>query len=837
LESTLKIYNSMDYIGEHSLFAFLGRASVAMAFAGAIATVFFYGLYFIGSKKNSEKSSGLKSAGRLSFGAHSLGVLGTIIILFVALFNHWFEFDYVWRHSSLDMPMKYIASCFWEGQEGSFLLWTTWHVILGWVLIRTSKKWEFGTMMLLAMVQVFLVSMILGIYIGDFKIGSSPFILIRELPENIGLPWTEIRDYLIRLPSLRDGQGLNPLLQNYWMVIHPPTLFLGFASVTIPFLFAITGILEKKYYEWVVPALPWTFFGISILGTGVLMGGAWAYEALSFGGFWAWDPVENSSLVPWLTLVAAGHLMMIVKHKKSAPATALFLTILSFILVLYSTFLTRSGILGETSVHAFVDLGLNGQLIAFLGFFSIGSLLIYLLAWKKYPKSPSEDAFSSREFWMFIGSLTLLLSAAQITFSTSIPVLNKLIGPDGLLPVLNNPMAPPVDAAKHFNSLQIPFALIITALLAFGPFLRWKETPKKLITRLLPSVIITLVISVLSIWGLKLYDPLYAALLAVSIFGLISNADYWLRIVRGRWTTGGMALAHIGFTLVLIGAVISNGKKEAISTNATYIHEDFPSNENILLPLNDTVSMYPYYISWRNERKEGHNRVFDIEFYETEKPSTWNDFERQELKPVFTLHPFIQMNDRMGNVREPSTMHFWNKDIYTYISYADLRPLDEKNGDWADPMEAILESGEEVFLFNKYLLYCDTLNVQNASINEISGEIEHLDLNLDLILKSMDGRQTAVVLPYHLDGNEAHTSEVIIEEEGMKLRFDGVASAEGKFNITAWEKKDNEPPFVLMQAFIFPYINLLWLGSILMGLGTLLAVWKRVYRAINESKK
>lgn len=828
----------MDYIGEHSLFAFLGRASVALAFSGSVATFIFYSLYYVGSKKEKNKHlSGLKSAGRLSFLLHSIGVIGTISILFVALFNHWFEFDYVWRHSSLEMPMKYIASCFWEGQEGSFLLWTTWHMILGWVLIGTARKWEFGTLMLLAMVQMFLTSMLLGIYIGDIKIGSSPFILIRELSENVGLPWTEMKDYLIRLPSLRNGQGLNPLLQNYWMVIHPPTLFLGFASVTIPFLFAITGILEKRYIDWVIPALPWTFFGISILGTGILMGGAWAYEALSFGGFWAWDPVENSSLVPWLTLVAAGHLMMIVKHKKSAPSTALFLTIFSFLLILYSTFLTRSGILGDTSVHAFVDLGLNSQLIIFLGYFSLGSLFIFLWHWKKYPKSPSEDAFNSREFWMFIGSLTLLLSAAQIIFSTSIPVFNEIIGPQGLIPILENPMAPPVDAAKHFNSLQIPFALVITLLMAFVPFLRWKETPNALIKRILPSALISIAFSAFCIWGLELYEPLYAALLVVSIFGVLSNADYWLRILRGSWTTGGMAMAHLGFTLVLLGALISNGKKEAISTNASFIHEDFPANENILLPMSDTVSMYPYYVSWQGEKIEGHNRVFEIDFFEADEFSSWEDFEKPGLKKSFTLNPFIQINDRMGNVREPSTKHFWNRDIYTYISYADLRPLDEKNGEWSDPTEAVLSTGEEVFLFQKYLLYCDTLFVENASVNNKSGEIDFLDLNLKLILKSMDGEKTLINLPYHLDGDRVKKSEFILNEKEIKFRFDGVATAEGKFNITAWEKKNEDPPFVLMQAFIFPYINLLWLGAILMGIGTLLAVWKRVYRALNQPHK
>ena len=830
----------MHYLGEHSFWSLLGRLFVALSFAGALVAAFFYGIQAFRTPEEREErpALGVRGAARWAYGLHSIGVLGTIAVLFIALFNHWFEFDYVWRHSSLDMPMQYIASCFWEGQEGSFLLWLTWHMILGWVLIRTAKTWEYGTLFALSLVQLFLASMLLGIYLGDLKLGSSPFILIRELPDNIGLPWTQMSDYLMRIPAFRDGQGLNPLLQNYWMVIHPPTLFLGFAAVTIPFLFAMTGLWEKRYTEWVQPALPWTFFGISILGTGILMGGAWAYEALSFGGFWAWDPVENSSLVPWLTLVAAGHLMMVVKHKKTAPATAIFLALLSFLLVLYSTFLTRSGILGDTSVHAFVDLGLNGQLLALLGFFTLGSLGIFFWHQRKMPKSPSEDAFSSREFWMFIGSLTLLLSAAQITFSTSIPVFNKLIGPEGLIPMLATQLAPPADAAQHYNSLQIPFALIISVLMGIAPFLRWKETPKELARRAVLSALLTVVLTTLVAWGLELTAILNVALLATAIFAFLANADYWLRFLRGKWTAGGMALAHLGFALVLIGALISNAKKEAISTNITFIHKDFPSNENILLPLGDTVSMFPYYVSWRGERMEGHNRLFDVDFYEVDKHlASWADVERKHLKPSFRLQPFIQMNARMGNVREPSTQHFWNRDIYTYVSYADLRSESEKSGDWKEPMEASLKTGDEVFLFNTYLLHGDTLVVQDAAFDPATGELTHLDLALSLTLKGMDGTRYPIVLPYHLDGNNVENVEVELADLGIKIRFDGVKDEAGTYGITAWEKKSNDPPFILMQAFIFPYINLLWLGSILMGVGSLLAVWKRIYRSLNEGKK
>ena len=152
--------------------------------------------------------------------------------------------------------------------------------------------------------------MIIGIYIADIKIGTSPFVLVRNLDENIGLPWTQMENYLQIVPQFMDGRGLNPLLQNYWMVIHPPVLFLGFALTMIPFCYAISALWKKEYSKWVNQALPWTYAGIMVLGTGILMGGAWAYEALSFGGFWAWDPVENASILPWILLVAGMHTLL-----------------------------------------------------------------------------------------------------------------------------------------------------------------------------------------------------------------------------------------------------------------------------------------------------------------------------------------------------------------------------------------------------------------------------------------------------------------------------------------------------------------------------------------------
>ena len=345
----------IQYIGEHILPGKIGNIFVILSFTFSLLASI---AYFIAAQKN-DNSSWL-SLGRFGFSIHSVSVFGIVATLFYMLINEMYEYHYVWQHSNSEMPIRYIFSCFWEGQEGSFLLWTFWHVLLGLLLICTSKKWEAPTMAVFSSVQLFLTSMLLGVYIGDYNIGSSPFnILLREHPDFMNIPLFSDPNYLEKL----DGRGLNPLLQNYWMTIHPPTLFLGFASTLVPFCFGIAGLWKRDFTGWLKPALPWTYFGIGILGLGILMGGAWAYEALSFGGFWAWDPVENASLVPWITFVGAAHVMIIQKNKGTSLFLAFFLTLITFILILYSTFLTRSGILGESSVHAFTDLGLAGQLL------------------------------------------------------------------------------------------------------------------------------------------------------------------------------------------------------------------------------------------------------------------------------------------------------------------------------------------------------------------------------------------------------------------------------------------------------------------------------------------
>ena len=809
----------MEYLHEHTLAGNIGRLFAIMAFVAALFSTYAYTMA-------ERKKSGWLHLGRWGFIVHGLSIIGIMGSLYYLIFAHAFEYQYVWQHSAKSLPLKYMISCLWEGQEGSFLLWAFWQVLLGWILIRTAGKFETGVMLVFSIVQAFLATMLLGVYIFDFKIGSSPFVLLRELPEYIDLPFVQRPDYL-EAPQFQDGRGLNPLLQNYWMVIHPPTLFLGFAAVLIPYAYAMTSLWRGSVKKWLKPALPWTFFAIMILGLGILMGGAWAYEALSFGGFWAWDPVENAILVPWLTLVGAGHLMLLEKSRGGNLTTTISLVTISFILVLYSTFLTRSGVLGDSSVHAFVDLGLNEQLLLYLFFFIIGSMALMVMRRKKMRSERQEDPIWTREFWMFIGAMVLTISSFQVTFSTSIPVLNKL----GIVKILNpfrklfgmdvlESLAPPLDPISHYNSWQVPFAIVIALLIAFTQFLKYKkgsigEFWKKIRVSLTSSVILSFLIAT----ALGMKEPAYVLLLFTSMFAVLANFDYWRKMLGGRFNKGGSSVAHIGFGLILMGALISNAQKTVISQNDEYIAKDFPQNENLLIELGDTLRMGDYLVHWKGERNEGIYRYFDMEYF--------RDHDGV-LEPAFTLSPFIQMNEMMGNVAEPATRHFLTHDIYTHITYAEppearAERLAEGYGHEA---EVELNVGDTA-IYQSHFVIMDSLEIdtsanQRAMIN--IGLIAHLRII------NIRGEVHELRPTYRVVGQQLVREEALTEDGSMKFVFEDVLPESGKIRLKAWKDISDEKEFVVMKAIVFPYINLLWLGSILMCIGTVMAVVQRIRR-------
>lgn len=857
----------INYVGEELFWGGLGHFFVILSFTAAL----FSGVsYFLAEKNKGEALSWIRF-GRIGFLAHALGIFGIIGTMFYLLFNHRFEYYYVWQHSNTEMQMKYILSCFWEGQEGSFLLWSFWHVILGFFLMRRAKEWEPSVMAIFCIVQIFLSSMLLGVYFGDYRLGSSPFVLLREHPDMLNMPFTQMANYLSNL----DGRGLNPLLQNYWMTIHPPTLFLGFAATLLPFVYAMAGIWRKQYHQWIKPALPWAFFGVMILGLGILMGGAWAYESLSFGGFWAWDPVENASLVPWLTLVAGAHVMLINRNKPQSLLSAFFLIYITFILILYSTFLTRSGVLGETSVHAFTDLGMSGQLLLYLLFFAwlpivlvadvkkwrlilvvatsaliavnliwgfnkllilaflLGSVIIaFRVLSKRLPDQQKEDEISSREFWMFIGALVLLIAAFQIIFSTSTPVINKVLTGGisnffnllyGWIPlevfekIAKANLATPKDVIGHYNAWQVPFAIVIALIMSFGQFLRYKKTSMAEFWKKMafPSIL-SIVLGILCAALLSIKEPLLTLLLIASILAVVANAHYFIKVLKGRIKHGASSIAHVGFALVLLGSLISTGKKEFISRNTSNfdLGKDFPNAENILLARNDTVQMGDYLVTYIGDSISGINVYYNVDYLKKD--------DAGKIKKEFTLHPFIQTNPRMGNVAEPSTKHFLHKDIFTNVTYAEIKD-DKKSieSEWEDPKDYQLRKGDTVFTNNSIIILNNFVADKEVSIDDLKlgAELKVITITgKEYISKPVYAIQNGALIPIP-------DTIAALDIETMFWKFDAISETA---TIRVKEKKSKENDFIIMKAVIFPWINILWIGCIVMVIGTGMAVYQRI---------
>ena len=806
----------VTFVGEHLLPGQLGHFAVILAFVACLlATVSF----FFSSKRDLAAKSWLR-IGRIAFGVHAVAIVGIIVSLFIIIYNHYFEYFYAWSHSSTELPTHFIISCFWEGQEGSFLLWGFWQMVMGAILIRTAKDWEPEVLFIICLSQLFISSMLLGVFIGDFRIGSSPFILLRNaMPE---APIFQNPNYL---SFITDGNGLNPLLQNYWMVIHPPTLFFGFACTIVPFAYGIAGLWRAKYKEWVTEALPWTLIAVMVLGTGIIMGAFWAYEALNFGGYWAWDPVENASIIPWLTLVGALHVMIAYKNTGHALFTSFFLILVTFILVLYASFLTRSGILGDSSVHAFTDLGMSGQLLAFL--FGFIALAVGFLAarWKKLPFSKKEEQTYSREFWLFIGALVLLISCLQIITTTSIPVINAIFGTD---------YAPPADVIAHYNKWQIPIAVVVLIVSGFSQFLKYKDTRPAIFW--LKTGVLVLVSAILS--GIicylgQLYTPAYMLLSFGCVFSVMVNGRLLLEAVGGKFKLAGSAVAHIGFGLMLLGALISSTNQRVISLNTTGVNygeefDDKGNRENILLWENEPMEMRDYKVTYLGDSTSGVNIYYKVNYQRTNK--------KGEVTENFTLLPNAQINPKMGLIASPDTRHYLTRDIYTHVTQVIVKDDESKRDEesYSEPVIHNFMVGDSVPILRGFM----KLESVNRKTELKDMAMADGDIAVSAKMMVMRGETPFYAEPVFLiKGGRAFQFPAFIDDLGLKFELKSIDPAKNTFEIVVAQKKEKQDDYIIMKAIVFPYINLLWGGTIIMIIGFLLSIVQRVKERQRANKR
>jgi cytochrome c-type biogenesis protein CcmF len=830
-------FGSNGFIGEHLWLGHLGHFFIVFSFCASIlAFVSFFAAEY---SNTDEKHKSWNRLARTAFIAHGTAVIGVFVLLFVMILNHWFEYHYAWRHSSTELPVKYIISSFWEGQEGSFLLWQFWLVIQGFVGILVLKNYENRVMGIVSLTQVFLGSMIVGIYIGHYHMGSSPFTLLRN--EMANAPIFQRPEYM---SFIKDGNGLNPLLQNYWMTIHPPVLFCGFASVTWPFAFVIASLLRKDWDGWVKAALPWTLFSVAVLGTGILMGGAWAYESLSFGGFWAWDPVENMSFVPWLMVVAGLHMLLVYRYTKQSLVSTYVFFILAFALVLYSTYLTRSGRLGDTSVHAFTDEGLEPQLIGYMTFFIVlGFTLLGIRVFKKeIPGSDlKEEDIKSREFWMFIGSLVLLLSAVQMTFTTSIPIWNLLFHDQFHL--LKDKIAPPENVVEHYNRIQILLAVLAALLTAMVQFFAYKTGRIPAMAKwAVYSFAASIIIAALIAWGMQIdfteqhlidltsiSDKLYFKfpfisglfmLLVASVYAVLGNLCYLIFVVKGNFKLSGGSIAHLGFGIFLIGAIISQGKKEVISLNKQGINfgKDFKEKEkleNILLLRDSTMKMDEYLVTYTGTREEKPNHFYAVHYLR-------KDSATGAVKEEFTLYPNAQINPKMGLIANPDTKHYLTRDVFTHVSSV---PDNTNLKDTTSTVEIGVQ--DSFFTKNSYVVF-ESLDPRPV-VPDGFDTVNKLLAGIRLMAKTVDKKSYPAEPVFIIDmGNGNTVSSIPAQVKDLGLTIDVVKIDPQSKKVTLNVRETEKPlDFIIMKAIVFPYIGLVWLGGIITFLGALISLWRR----------
>ncbi len=464
-----------------------------------------------------------------------------------------FTYEYVYQYSSRDLPLIYKISGTWAGQQGTYLLWV-WVIFLSsaWLAITTKHATPLAR-------RTQIITLVIGIYFIVLTLIMTPFKSIYELA---GVPVGYVPP---------DGSGLNALLVNFWMIVHPPLMFIGYAAITIPFATAIVYLLTKDD-GWEELGRQWARFTWLFLGMGIAVGGVWAYLVLGWGGFWAWDPVETASFIPWLTLTA--YLHAAANHRKNKTTFSIAAPVLaavSFILVLYAAIVVRSGLFN--SVHAFGEASTGSLLLtATLGV----TLVSIALGMRRYFEEP-DKVEEDRGFWskanIFYVTLLLFVVLAFISFwGITFPVFIQLT--QGLKVGVAS------DTKNFFNVWSYPFAIIL--LLALGFCLNYKESDKEKQKKTLFTVAVLTLIFMLPRTGnfyvldhtspfwirepsiyklignislLSIFPPLIYAASAIYEYIKTHLRSTSLKV---RVKSAGLAMVHIAVVLILFGAVVSS---------------------------------------------------------------------------------------------------------------------------------------------------------------------------------------------------------------------------------------------------------------------------------------
>src|SRR5215472_60235 len=408
---------------------------LALALSGYAFLCGFVALCMTGAG-SARLSETARRAGIATFAAVFLAA----VILVTAAFRNDFSIAYIYHHSNRDLPLPYKFATLWSGQEGSLLFWSlllsTYALVLR-LRHKTDVRLFAHASVIIAAVQVFFLLLL--------NFAAKPFAVMQGAPQ-------------------ADGAGLNPLLQYPEMVIHPPMLYLGYVGFTVPFAFAL-GALWMRYPgdKWIHITRRWTMVTWAFLSLGIPLGAHWAYNVLGWGGYWGWDPVENASLMPWLTGTAFLHSVMMQEKRGMLKTWNMWLIFSTFMLSIFGTFLTRSGVV--SSVHAFAQSSIGDWFVAFLALIFATCAFFYAKNRSHLRSEHKLESLVSRESSFLFNNLLFVVACFTVLWGTLFPVLSEWVQGNKVT------VGPP-----FFNRVNIPVALLLLILTAVGPLLAWGKT-------------------------------------------------------------------------------------------------------------------------------------------------------------------------------------------------------------------------------------------------------------------------------------------------------------------------------------------------------------------------
>ncbi len=508
----------------------IGGAALKFAFVVAIYAVV---IALLGVRLKRQEM--IRSAERATYGVFGLVTIAMVALLY-ALLAHDFRLQYVANVSSRAMPTFYVIAALWGGQEGSMLLWL-WLLAMYSALVVVQNRHRNRKLMPYVISTLMTTTLL---FLAMLVIVEDPFRLLPHEP--------------------RDGQGLNPLLQNPLMVIHPPNLYLGFVGFAVPFAFAIGALASGRLdTQWIRSIRRWTLVAWLFLGVGILLGGQWAYVELGWGGYWAWDPVENASFMPWLTGTAFLHSVMIQEKKGMLKVWNMVLIILTYALSIFGTFLTRSGVIA--SVHAFAQSSLGPYFLLYLA----GILVIAItLLVKRLPQLRSDhrlESVVSRESSFLFNNLFFVGIMFAVLWGTMFPIISEAVRGVKIS-----------VAAPFFNQVNIPLGLGLLFLSGVCPLIAWRKASGRNLRRnfLYPLSLSFVITAALYTLGIRHVVALISFAICLFVFGTIvlefyrgtrarratSGGTIWQAFVslirRNRRRYGGY-IVHFGVVLVFVG--------------------------------------------------------------------------------------------------------------------------------------------------------------------------------------------------------------------------------------------------------------------------------------------